>query len=222
MSSLVNTQNFALLLPNGVKDDNGHRYWNATDFCCGIASSKPDDVAYLAGLVEEATETVMVGPIFVVGMSNGALMSYRLACESLPGLTAIVAVAGSFYPDPNRCASARPVSVLHIHGTDDDIIKVEGGSDPSIGPGSYPPIRETVQRWAGRAGCNLSGGETLPRLDIDRSVDGAETNVTLFRSGCRDSLVVEYWELESSPHVRRLASDFGERILGWLLDRSSN
>lgn len=222
LSSLVNTHNFALLLPNGMKDDNGDRYWNATDFCCGSANSKPDDVAYLTGLVAETTETVNIGPIFLVGMSNGASMSYRLACENLPGLTAIVAVAGSFYSDPNRCAPAHPVSVLHIHGTDDNVIKIEGGSDPNIGPGTYPPIRETVQRWADRAGCNLSGAETLPRLDIDRNVSGTETNVTRFRSGCRDNLVVEYWELESSPHVPDFSSDFGELILGWLFDLSSN
>ena len=218
LSALVNSRNFALILPNGTKDDNGDRYWNATDFCCGITDNKPDDAAYLAGLVDEAGLHANIGPVFVAGMSNGASMAYRLVCENLPGLTAIVAMAGSFYSDPNRCASASPVSILHIHGTHDDIIKIGGGSNPSIGEGSYPAVNELVQRWAGRAGCDLSGAETLPGLDIDKGADGDETEVTRFSRECRDGLVVEYWEMDSSPHAPRLAPDFGRRILDWLFD----
>ena len=88
MSRLVNSYNFALVLPNGKRDDVGNRFWNATDFCCGMADTKPDDVAYLMGLVEEAAERVNIDRVFVTGMSNGGFMSYRLACESLPGLRA--------------------------------------------------------------------------------------------------------------------------------------
>ena len=220
LSELVNSHNFALILPNGMKDDNGDRYWNATDFCCGITDNKPDDAVYLAGLVDEAKEVFNTDGIFAAGMSNGASMSYRLACESLPGLTAIVAVAGSFYSDPTRCDSARPVSILHIHGTEDSVIEIGGGSDPNIGEGSYPPAKEVVQRWAQRAGCDVSGAESLPRLDVDTKADGDETIVSRFSSGCRDNLVVEYWVMESSPHVPSLASDFGQRILAWLFDRS--
>ena len=220
LSALVNSHNFALILANGTKDDNGDRYWNATNFCCGITDSKPDDATYLTNLVDEAAGLVNVDRIFAAGMSNGASMSYRLACESLPGLTAIVAVAGSFYSDPARCASARPVSILHIHGTDDNVIEIGGGSNPNIGEGSYPAASEVVRRWAQRAGCDLSGAENLPSLDIDAGADGDETSVIRYGSGCRDSLVVEYWEMESSPHAPRLAPDFGQRILAWLFDSS--
>ena len=138
MSSLVNSRNFALILPNGTRDREGQRFWNATDLCCGRSDSKPDDVAYLSGLVEEVGERVSIERIFAVGLSNGGFMSYRLACESLPGLTAIVVLGGSSFNDPTRCDSARPVSVLHVHGTGDTIIKFEGGMNPGLGEGSHP------------------------------------------------------------------------------------
>ena len=220
LSQLVNSHNFALILPNGTKDDEGKRFWNATDFCCGVIDSKPDDVAYLTGLVEETAGRVNIDRVFATGLSNGSFMSYRLACESLPGLTAIVALAGSSYSDPARCASARAVSILHIHGTDDSVNKIEGGTNPDVGEGSYPGVSELVRRWAQRAGCDLSGAENLPSLDIDTKADGDETTVTRYLSGCRDNLAVEYWEMESSPHVPRLAPDFGRRILAWLFDSS--
>ena len=218
LSSLLNSHGFALILPNGTRDEEENRFWNATDLCCGSTDSKPDDVAYLTGLVEEAAERVNIDRTFAAGLSNGAFMSYRLACESLPGLTAIVAVAGSSFTDPARCASAHPISILHIHGTADDVVKIEGGSNPNLGEGTHPDARELARRWAERAGCDISGAESLPNLDIDTRADGDETTVTRYRSGCRDNLVVEFWEMESSPHVPRLAPDFGQRILAWLFE----
>ena len=109
LSALVESHNFALLLPNGVRDGRGQRFWNATDYCCGDQGSRVDDFRSLRGLVEEAEARV-----FVVGFSNGAYMSYRLACDSFPGLEAVAVLAGASYSDP-----ARPVSVPHMHGTAD-------------------------------------------------------------------------------------------------------
>ena len=220
ISSLVNSRNFALILANGTRDRDGKRFWNATNLCCGRTDSKPDDVAYLSELVEEAGERVSIDRVFAVGLSNGGFMSYRLACESVPGLTAIVVVGGSSFTDPARCASARPISVLHVHGTADTVIKFEGGTNPGLGEGSHPAARELNQRWAERAGCDLSLVENLPNLDIDTLAGGDETSVTRYRSGCRDNLVVEFWEMEGSPHVPLLADDFGQRILAWLYDSS--
>ena len=189
LSRLVNSYNFALVLANGTRDDLGNRFWNASDFCCGTADTRPNDVSYLTDLVEEAAEHVNFNSVFVTGMSNGGFMSYRLACDGIPGLAGIVVVAGSSFSDDTRCDSASPVSVLHVHGTADEVISFEGGSNPDIGRGTHPAARDVVHRWAGRAGCDLSEAETLPNLDIDRAVDGSETSVTRYLSGCRDGLV---------------------------------
>ena len=218
MSSLVNSRNFALILPNGTRDDEGRRFWNATDLCCGVTDNKPDDVAYLSGLVEEAGGMVNIDRIFAVGLSNGGFMSYRLACDSMPGLTAIAVLGSSSFTDPERCASARPISVLHMHGTNDTTVAFEGGTIP--GQGSLPAARELNQRWAERAGCDLSLAENLPSLNMDSWAGGDETSITRYRSGCRDNLVVEFWEMESSAHLPRLTGDFGQRILAWLYDSS--
>ena len=219
LTSLVNRFNFALVLPNGTKDEDGNRFWNATDFCCGKTDDKPDDVAYLTGLVQESAKFATVGPVLVVGLSNGGFMAYRLACESTRNLAGIVVVGGSGYADPERCASADPVPVLHMHGVDDSVVRIGGGSNLDIGPGSYPSIEELVRRWAGRAGCDLSSPEILPRRDIDRRVDGTETHVTRFSTGCDHGLVVEYWWMEGTPHSPRPIDDFGEQVITWLYDR---
>ena len=219
LSELMESYDFALLLANGKRDDEGNRFWNATEFCCGVSESKPDDAGYLKALVEAAGEYMNVERAFVVGMSNGAFMAYRLACEGMPGLAGIVAVAGSSFSDPERCELARPVSVLHVHGTEDDVVRIGGGSNPEMGEGRYPDAREVAGWWARRAGCGLGVEVTPAGLDIDADVDGFETRI--FRYGmdrCADGLSVEFWEMHGSSHVPRLSEGFGRLIMGWMLE----
>ena len=47
LSELMESYDFALLLANGKRDDEGNRFWNATEFCCGVTEGKPDDAGYL-------------------------------------------------------------------------------------------------------------------------------------------------------------------------------
>ena len=220
LSELMESYDFALLLANGKRDDEGNRFWNATEFCCGVTEGKPDDAGYLKALVEAAGEYMNVERALVVGMSNGAFMAYRLACDGMPGLAGIVAVAGSSFADPERCDSARPISVLHIHGTEDETIRIGGGSNPEIGEGRYPDAREVAGRWARRADCGL-GVEVTPAglVDIDADVDGFETRILRYGMGrCPGGLSVELWEMHGSSHVPRLSEGFGWLIMGWMLE----
>ena len=126
LSKRVNADRFALIMANGTRDPDGKRFWNATDFCCDLHNTQVDDVKYLSGLLEEAATHIAVERIFVLGHSNGGFMSYRLACEGVPGLVAIASLAGTSFSDPSRCAFASPVSVLQIHGTNDKVIAYDG------------------------------------------------------------------------------------------------
>ena len=158
LSQRTTRDRFALILPNGTRNPEGANFWNATDYCCDFWGSGVDDVAYLNDLVVEAGEHIIAEGVYLVGLSNGAFMSYRMACESMPGLRGIVAVGGSTFHDPERCAGAAPVSVLHIHGTADIVIRYEGGSS-NTGDTHYPGAEEAVRRWAARAGCDLAAAE---------------------------------------------------------------
>jgi polyhydroxybutyrate depolymerase len=73
--------------------------------------------------------------VFVTGMSNGAMMSLRLACQS-NRFSAVAAVAGNL-PEPlaTRCKPAGK-DVLLIHGVDDAIVPYAGGYVSGIRPGN--------------------------------------------------------------------------------------
>ncbi|MXX19140.1 MAG: hypothetical protein F4X03_02750 [Dehalococcoidia bacterium] len=217
----VNELGFGLILPNGTEDPEGERFWNGTAECCDMLDTGVDDAGYLRGLIEEARAHAAFDKVFAVGHSNGGFMAYRLACEAIPGLTAIVSLAGGTYANADDCRAPSTVSVLQIHGERDLVIRYAGG--PLKGPlgwtDSVPGAEESVLRWAERTGCDLNAAEELAPIDTDLFVEGAETSIQRWREGCAGGTVHELWTIRGGGHVPLVwGTEFTERILLWLND----
>ncbi len=154
-----------------------------------------DDVGFIAAMINRlASEyTIDKGRIFIAGISNGGLMSLRLAC-SLPGIRGIAAVAAAHLAGQEvTCALSRPINVMIINGTDDPIVPYDGGDVKLLGikRGRVVPTDDTVRFWVGFNKCRGNGEEELlPDTDPDdrtrvkkisyNRCDGG-TRVVLFR-----------------------------------------
>lgn len=120
--------------------------------------------------------------------------------------------------------------MLHIHGDADLVIPYAGyegvpgrsaaeeGSKPeaSDSDDGFPGAVDLARRWAGIAGCDLDGAETLARLDVDQSLPGAETVPTRYRQGCAEGTAVELWTIEDGSHGPAFGDGIGALILAWL------
>ena len=132
------------------------RAWNAGK-CCGSAPRRnPDDVGFLTSVLDEleADYAIDRARVFVAGVSNGAMMAYRFACERADRVTAVGSVAGAVTVD--NCLPSRPVSVLEIHGTEDSLIPYTGGQPSAPEAAGAPPYTATsdmVRTWAELNGC---------------------------------------------------------------------
>lgn len=219
----VNSHGFTLLMPTGSRNAEGYRFWNPTDECCQGGKSGEDDVAYLTELVANASEIRDFGPIFFFGYSNGGFMAHHMACKGLPGLRAVVSLAGTSYVDEASCEGSSPVSVLHIHGTDDGVIKFEGDATEADSRADgesafYVGAQEMVARWSRMAGCEWPEDlEPYAMVDLDSWVDGLETNLYRLESGCADGLSIELWEGVGSSHSPGYGEAFIDAVLDWLL-----
>lgn len=221
----VNAGGFALLLPNALPNSAGHPAWNPTDRCCDGGKAGEDDVAYLTELVAEATSSRNFGPLYLFGYSNGGFMSYHLACKALAGLRAVASLAGTSYLEDSSCDGAPPVSVLHIHGTADNVI-LYGGDETEPDPGSdgerafYASAEDMVTRWSRRAGCHWpEQAQPHARLDLDQSVPGPETQVFRPESGCAEGISVQLWAGVDSGHGPSYGDAFMDALLDWLLSQ---
>lgn len=212
LSERVDDRNFVLVMPDGLIDEGGSPYWNATDTCCDYDGTGVDDAGYLTGLIEELTARVAIDPqrIAVVGHSAGGFMGYRLACEADSPVTALVSLAGSSWRQAADCDATHPVRLLQVHGQDDDIMPFDGDAEA-------PGALEVLGRWANRAGCEAeSFAEERQRLELlDDDVDG-DTVVSRYTTGCDEGIDVALWFLEGADHYPPFRPVFTDRVLDWL------
>jgi polyhydroxybutyrate depolymerase len=214
-SRRIEEDRFLLVLPNGTENPEGQRFWNATDACCNGYGSDVDDVGYLMGLVDELESDYAIDSdrIYFTGHSNGGFMSFRMACEHPERIAAIMPLASSTWLDPQDCTHPAPTSVLDIHGTEDDSVPY----DDSI---YYPGAQARAERWAERSGCDVNAATEGKSMDLINGIEGAETEVLEYRSGCEDGKVVDLWTLEGVGHVPIFHDGFADVVIPWLLQRT--
>lgn len=93
---------FIYMLPIGIKDTVGARFWRSTDACCDFADMGRHDSLYLRDLILDVGSRVPVDPkrVYVIGHSNGGFMAHRLACEHSDEIAGIISLAGALWHDP--------------------------------------------------------------------------------------------------------------------------
>ncbi|MFL5349024.1 MAG: alpha/beta hydrolase family esterase [Hyalangium sp.] len=159
-----------------------------------------DDVGFLTALVDHFIAQFGVDRrrVYATGMSNGAMMSYRLACERADRFAAIGPVAGLM---PERlsasCSPARPVPLITFVGTEDPLVPFQGGQ---VSGDRGPVLSETeaLARWAGLNGCK---GPPAVTPEPDR-VPGDGTRIRREALGaCRNGSEVVFYVVEGGGHT---------------------
>lgn len=126
---------FLVAYPQGVDNT-----WNAEHCCGGAFQDGVDDVGFIVSMIADIESRAAVDRrrIFVTGMSNGAMMAYRLAAERPDVFAAVGAVAGSIGGQASASAPLQviptppsPVAVMMFHGTDDQHVLYNGGETVS-------------------------------------------------------------------------------------------
>ena len=143
---------FIMVYPDGVG-----KTWNVGN-CCGDAlAQNVDDVGFTRAMIDAVSQAACIDPkrIYATGMSNGAGLTHRLACEAADVIAAIAAASADLVTDP--CTPARPISELSIRGLDDTLVAYAGGNTGSTG--WYSPGAEgTLDLWKAIDQC--TGSET--------------------------------------------------------------
>jgi len=201
--------------PSGTKDTNGYLFWNATPACCNFDSSAIDDEAYLTGIIDSVSKDYSVDParVFIIGHSNGGFMAHRMACNQSDRIAAIVSLAGATYSNPKSCNPTSPVSVLQIHGSNDEVISYTGGY---LFSSAYPSARRTIDLWGKLNECGKKPYRVLPRLDLDRKISGLETTVLRYK-GCKTGANSELWTINKGKHSPELSATFAKSVIDYLL-----
>ncbi len=168
-NELADEDNAIIVYPAGI-DHN----WNdgRNDVSSKAFQENVDDVGFISKLIDEMVNIENADPhrVYVTGISNGAMMCNRLACELSDKIAAIAPVAGSMPANlPDRCQPKFPVSVLMINGDKDPLVPFEGGDVHFFKHkrGQVIPVQDTALHWAVLDGCpNNPTRAPLPVKDL--------------------------------------------------------
>ncbi len=162
------------------------RTFNAGN-CCGAAqANNVDDVAYARAVLDDviARHAADTTRVYASGFSNGAMMSYRLACamaDRLAGIVAVGGASGQFDQDLNQyysCTPVRPIPVIQVHGTNDRVYPLGGGfgNQPSLP--SFYSVDATVADWRGRNNvtAQATSEQISPTTSCSRYATRADTS----------------------------------------------
>lgn len=183
--SEADSGHFLVAYPDGL-----NRAWNAGTCCGEPQSAGVDDVGFITTMVAVIKRQIPIDParVFVTGMSNGAMMSLRLGCQT-DVFAAIAPVAGTLLTD---CSHAQPTSVLQIHGTTDDRVPYDGGPGKALAANGRPRV----------------DGPSVPSVNATwRSIDacGSPTTntagpVTIEKADCPNGRTVELISVADAGH----------------------
>ena len=111
-NELAESENFIVVHPNGI-----NKKWTLRD------SNNPD-IDFIELLLDKLENDYKIDSnrIYITGMSNGGNFSFTLACGLSNRFASIASVTGLMFQGfIGDCTPTRPLSVLHIHGTEDPI-----------------------------------------------------------------------------------------------------
>ena len=179
---------FVLVYPNGYEQS-----WNGSG-CCGEAVNQAiDDLSFVRQMLADLGTILQVDPkrIYAAGFSNGAMFSYRLACEMSDTFAAVAPVSGWLLTDP--CQPQQPVSVLHVHGSNDDF---NGSTNRMLIKGHltdviFPPVEQGLADWAQLDGCSGNPQVDMQTQDLVTHTAYAD---------CRAGSAVELYTIKNGGH----------------------
>jgi polyhydroxybutyrate depolymerase len=175
LSRVADAQGFAVLYPEASHDV----FWQLT-------ANKTEDVEATRVLLDRAVALGCVDSrrVYATGASNGGGFTARLGCEMADRLAAIAPVAGG-YSALGPCHPARPLPVLEIHGTRDQVVPYGGKGE--AGDGS---VARFLGEWKELDGCTGAADSKALARGVTR----------LVWDSCQGGSVVEHLRLAGTNH----------------------
>ncbi len=209
MSQVADKENFIIAFPDGV-----NRHWNDGRAKAVEYGTTTDDVQFTKDLIATISQRLNVDTkrIYATGISNGGMMSYRVACEMTQTFAAIAPVSSAMpIEQKDLCKPSGAIPVLMIQGTSDPLIPFNGGQ-MAFDVGEAIPTMDTLHYWQSNNGTSTTAAKTEV-IDADPN-DGTKTTHETF-TGSGPENVVEFYKIDGGGHTWANGRQYAkERVIG--------
>jgi polyhydroxybutyrate depolymerase len=184
-----------------VAADAGKGGWSDC-FASDKRVAKKDDVAFIGALIDHAVARHGADPerVYVVGVSRGGLMAYRIAAEIPHRLAAFSSLLACMPPTGRAAAPTRALPALIVGCTADPFMPYAGGKFFKT-LGFMKPVRsidDSVRVWRELAGLRDAHSVT----ELPRNPASGRTRATRYIWGDKpDGMQVGLYRIEHGGHA---------------------
>ncbi|MCV3271447.1 alpha/beta hydrolase family esterase [Roseobacter sinensis] len=120
--------------------------------------------------------------IVATGFSAGGMMTWNLACSMSGRFAGFIPISGTFWLEPPETCAGPVASIVHIHGTTDRIVPLDGRP---IGPTHQGKVSAALKMYRSYGGFEPQGAATYGDLDCteEASKAGDMLKFCLFEGG---------------------------------------
>jgi polyhydroxybutyrate depolymerase len=159
-----------------------------------------DDVGFIKELLRTLSNTKSIdeSKIYLTGISNGGMMSLRLACESSKTFKEIFPITANMPLNSDSiCKPETPVSITIFNGTEDPLVPYKGGTVKVLGKshGEVISTEDSIQFWASKDNCRSKNVKELTKKFTDD-----KTKIFHHQWDC-NSKRVELYEIRGGGHT---------------------
>ena len=206
MDPVADVEGFLAVYPDGTgRMSDRLLTWNAGMCCAYSVVNRVDDVGFTLALLSdlEARQPIERRRVYATGLSNGAMMAWRLAVEASDRVAAIAPVAGARVLKVGQ--PARPVSAMHFHSVDDPRALYGGGLGPPFPMTTsqvlHSAVEPTIREWAATIGCPAEWRVPAELKGQAGTKEAGHTATRYVWGPCRDGGEVVLWKLAGAGHV---------------------
>ncbi len=194
---LATEQGFMVVYPEAIE-----KRWNDGRNFQEYKSQREniDDVGFISALIDRlATQyPVDLERVYVAGISNGAMMTHRLATDLSAKISAAAMVAGNIPENYfSKGIPSKPVPIIIMNGTEDQLMPWKGG-ELGFNKGRVVSTEQTVNFWRKYNKCETSG-QTVYKPDRDPN-DGTRVRVDSYKNKDGKTMVMLY-VIEGGGHT---------------------
>ncbi len=170
-----------------------------------------DDEGFLLSLVDQFVADGIADPsaIYLTGISDGAIMTYRMIClPRTPFAAAAPLIGTAFAAHLENCAPGLPPALMHVHGTDDRVLPYDGWIFAS---GREVSVPEVTEHFRTLHGCIGQERQMLENLDPN---DGSRVEEMTWTGCTRDGAVLSYKVIGGGhdvPDIDAVQPDEGQK-----------
>jgi polyhydroxybutyrate depolymerase len=179
---IADRENFIVVTPEATAQFGSFTFWNQLN-----SSDRANDIGFIDTLISLVAEqyAVDLDRVYLAGSSNGAFMSFQVACELGNRIAAIAAVMGYMLPEQiTNCTPTTPMAIIQMHGTKDPLV-------------AYSGVQATIDYWIDVNQTDTVAISTgLPDID---PANGNTVNSKLYRNGM-NGIEVEHLEVVNGLH----------------------